>query len=143
MIRLEHSITINRPVEEVWKFMSNLENATKWDRGVLEAKQISDGPSGVGAIIRTRRQFMGRQQIRQLQITEWEPNRRVGLAGTNEQMTAQIRYTFEPVGDRTILTGSGEVDIRGLWKVLTPIISSMGKRDNEADLANVKRLLEA
>ncbi|MBF8283384.1 MAG: hypothetical protein HW378_2299 [Anaerolineales bacterium] len=43
MVKLEQSIMINRPVEEVWKFMSNWENGPKWDCGVVEARQISEG----------------------------------------------------------------------------------------------------
>ena len=143
MIKLEYGILINQPVESVWKFMSNVENATKWDRGVLEAKQISDGPPGVGAIIQTRRQYIGQQQIRTLRITEWEPNRAVKLKGSNKQMTAQIRYTFEPVGDGTRLTGSADIEIIGWFKLLTPLIVLLGDRDNREDLANVKRILEA
>ncbi len=57
-------------------------------------------------------------------------------------MTAQIRYTFEPAGDGTKLTGSAEIEVNGWFKLLTPIIIGMGNRDNEADLANVKRKLE-
>jgi uncharacterized membrane protein len=43
MVKLEQSIMINRPVEEVWKFMSHWENGPKWDCGVVEARQISEG----------------------------------------------------------------------------------------------------
>jgi hypothetical protein len=48
MSATEQSVIINRPVEEVWKFISNIENAPKWDRGVLAGHQISKGPPGVG-----------------------------------------------------------------------------------------------
>ena len=143
MIKLERSIMIYRTVQDVWNYMSNLENAAQWDRGVLEAKQISDGPPGVGSIIQTRRQYLGREQIRKLRIVEWEPNKVVKLESSIEQMTAHIRYTFEPVGEGTKLTGSAEIEVKGLYKLLTPIIIRMGDKDNEADLTNVKRKLEA
>jgi hypothetical protein len=34
---------------------------------------------------------MGRQQIRKLRITEWEPNRKVAYESTTEQGTTQGR----------------------------------------------------
>lgn len=57
MIKIEQSVIIHRPVEEVWQFMSNVENVTKWDRGVLQARQTSEGPLGVGSTLQTVRQF--------------------------------------------------------------------------------------
>ena len=42
MIKAEQSMIINRPVEEVWEYLSNVENMAKWDQGVLEAKLTSD-----------------------------------------------------------------------------------------------------
>ena len=35
------SVTVNRPVEAVWGYISNFENTTQWSRGVLEARQTS------------------------------------------------------------------------------------------------------
>jgi len=44
---------VDRPVEEVWDFISTFENTTRWSRGVLEARQTSDGPLGVGSTLQT------------------------------------------------------------------------------------------
>lgn len=35
MPTITQSVTVNRPVEEVWDFISNFENTTRWSRGVL------------------------------------------------------------------------------------------------------------
>jgi len=142
MIKIEKSIIINRPVEEVWKFVSNIENATKWDRGVLEARQTSEGPIGVGSMLQTRRQMLGRQRIGELRVSEYVPNRMIALQASLGRMTAQIRYAFEPVEGRTRLTGTSEIELGGLWKLITPILIPMLERDGRADMANIKRLME-
>ena len=48
MIRIETSIVINRPVKEVFAFLSNFENWPKWSPGLLENKKTSDGPISRG-----------------------------------------------------------------------------------------------
>jgi len=143
MIKMEQSIIINRPVEEVWKFISNVENVPRWDRGVLEARQTSEGPVGVGSTAQTRRQLLGWQRIGKLRISEYVPNKIISLQGSLGSMTAQIRYAFEPVEGGTRMTGTSEVELGGLWKLITPILTPMLERDGREDLANVKRIMEA
>jgi uncharacterized protein YndB with AHSA1/START domain len=40
----ESSFVINRPLEEVFAFLANLENDAKWRREWVEAKNTSEGP---------------------------------------------------------------------------------------------------
>ncbi|NJC98891.1 MAG: hypothetical protein C3F07_01655 [Anaerolineales bacterium] len=49
MIEFENTIQIQRPVNEVFAFLSDLENLPKWNYFVLQVKKVSDGPVGVGA----------------------------------------------------------------------------------------------
>jgi carbon monoxide dehydrogenase subunit G len=143
MIKIEESIIINRPVEEVWKFVSNIENATKWDRGVLEARQTSKGPIGVGSTLQTRRQMLGRQRIGKLRVSEYVPNRMIALQASLGQIAeAQIRYSFEPVDSGTRMTGISEVELHGAWRLITPILNLMLERDGREDMANIKRIME-
>jgi uncharacterized protein YndB with AHSA1/START domain len=44
MAKFDISVTIKRPVEDVFAVISNPENAPKWQSGTLEAKQTSPGP---------------------------------------------------------------------------------------------------
>ena len=142
MIKIEKSIIINRPVEEVWKFLSNIENATKWDRGVLEARQTSEGPIGVGSTLQTRRQMLGWQRIGKLRVSEYVPNRVIALQASLGRMTAQIRYGFESVEGTTRLTGTSEIELGGWWKLITSILIPMLERDNREDMTNIKRIME-
>jgi len=143
MIKIEKSIIINRPVEEVWKFVSNIENATKWDRGVLEARQTSEGTIGVGSTLQTRRQMLGRQRIGKLRVSEYVPNRIIALQASLGQIAAaQIRYSFEPVDGGTRMTGTSEVELHGAWRLITPILNLMLERDGREDMANMKRIME-
>jgi uncharacterized protein YndB with AHSA1/START domain len=74
MPTITQSGTVNRPVEEVWDFISNFENTTRWSRGVLEARQTSDGPLGIGSTLQTVVKAFGRRRTADYLVTEYEPN---------------------------------------------------------------------
>ena len=143
MRRIEQSATINRPVEEVWNFMSHVENGPKWDRGVLAARVTSEGALGVGSRIEIYRRFFGRERIGRIQISEWQPQKTVAFQTKLGQVTANQRYTFESLGNGTQLTQTAELDFVGWWKLVDPLLIRMLTRDGQEDLANIKRILEA
>jgi carbon monoxide dehydrogenase subunit G len=143
MINIEHSVLINRSIEEVWKFINNVENMRRWRQGVLEAQLTSEGPIGIGSTVHAVRQLLGRRRTGDFQVTEYEPNRKFTLKAALGPTIGQYRYSVEPVGNGTRLTGSAEVEIVGVYKLITLLFIRMVTREKEAELANVKRLLEA
>jgi len=143
MPTLAQSVTVNRPVQEVWEFISNFENTSRWSRGVLEARQTSDGPLGTGSTLQTVVKVFGRRRTAHYLVTEYEPNHAFAFEVTSGPMTSRARYSVKPAGAGTRLTASGEAEATGLYKLLAPILIRVLKRHSEDDLANVKRLLEA
>src|SRR5438876_4054864 len=72
-MRYENSVTINRPVEDVFSYMANVENSPTWQNPVLEARQTSSGPMGVGATYVVRAKLLGRQFQSTAEVTAWNP----------------------------------------------------------------------
>jgi carbon monoxide dehydrogenase subunit G len=142
MSTITQSVTVNRPVAEVWDFISNFQNATRWSRGVLEARQTSDGPLGVGSTLQAVVKAFGRRRTADYLVTAYEPNHGFAFEVTSGSMTSRARYSVEPAGAGTRLTVSGEAATTGLYKLLAPILVRTIERHSEADLANVKRILE-
>ncbi len=143
MLKVEVSVVINRSVEEIFEFLANPENDPKWQSGVLEAEQTSKGPSGVGATNREVRKFMGRRIDQTFEVTEYEQNRMIKQKTTSGPMTLDTIYAFESVEGGTRVTIGGEGDSGGFFKLADPLINRMAKRQMEADLDNLKDLLEA
>ena len=143
MPTITQSVTVNRPVEEVWDFIGSFENTTRWSRGVLEARQTSDGPLGVGSTLQTVVQAFGRRRTADYLVTEYQPDHGFAFKVTSGPMTSRARYSVEPAGAGTRLTASGEAEATGLYKLLAPILVRTLKRHSEDDLANLKRILEA
>jgi carbon monoxide dehydrogenase subunit G len=143
MPTITQSVTINRPVEEVWDFIGSFENTTRWSRGVLEARQTSDGPLGVGSTLQTVVRAFGRRRTADYLVTEYEPNHAFAFEVTSGPMTSRARYSVEPAGAGTRLTASGEAQATGLYKLLAPVLVRTLERHSQDDLTNVKRILEA
>jgi carbon monoxide dehydrogenase subunit G len=143
MTTITQSVTVNRPVAEVWDFISNFENTTRWSGGVLEARQTSDGPLGVGSTLQTVVKAFGRRRSADYLVTEYEPDHAFAFEVTSGPMSSRARYSVEPAGAGTRLTASGEAEATGLYKLLAPILVRILKSHSEADLANLKRILEA
>jgi len=142
MIKIEKSIIINQPLEEVWKFISNVENIPKWNRGTRKGRVTSDGTIGIGSTVQYLRQFLGRQMLVKLQVSEYIPNKMIALKLSAGWVTAETGFTFESVEGGTRLTHPSEIELGGLWKLITPILMPMLERDGQEDMANIKRLIE-
>jgi len=70
----ELSIVINRPIEEVFTVLANLENDLKWRSEWVNAKNTSGGSLGVGATFRLSRELLGRQIPTVYEVIGYEPN---------------------------------------------------------------------
>src|SRR5262245_60593653 len=97
MIKIETSTVINRPVEQVFAVVSNPESYLKWSPGLVEVKKTSEGPIGVGATWRLVRQAFGRRLEGDLELTEYEPNRKFTLESKSGPITGEARWTCDAV----------------------------------------------
>jgi uncharacterized protein YndB with AHSA1/START domain len=142
MAKIESSIVIKRPTEEVFAVLSNSENNLKWQSGTLENKKTSEGPIGVGTTWHSVSQFLGRRIESESEITEYEPNRKFTLK-SKLPFPVEARTTFEHVEGGTRINLKTEAEIGGFFKLAEPLVVSMGKRQFDGELANLKELMEA
>jgi hypothetical protein len=143
MAKFEINLVINRPIEEVFAFIANPENLPRWRAATLEVKRISSEPLGVGSIVRGRFTFLGCPFEGNLEIILQEPHGRYGTRLIEGPFPLEARYTLEPVENGTQLTLVIEGQPGGFFKLAEPLVVSMAKRSYEADLHNLKEMLEA
>ncbi len=143
MVKIEHSVVINRPIEEVFAYVTQPENTPKWQSGMLESKQISEGPMGVGTIFTEVRQMMGQKMDQTMEVSAYEPNRKWSFKSIKATVPHEAHLTFEAVegGTRINLTSLGRP--RGLFKLAAPIIGRKLKKEFVADFENLKQFLES
>ena len=142
MFQVQVSIVINRPLEDVFGFLGDLENNLKWRSGMIEAKKISAGPIGVGTTYRMINNFFGRRVEGEAVVTEYELNRKFATMNKSG-LQIETQRMFEPVDGGTRVTFSVRTELGGLFKLVEPLMARIGKRRLEADAVMVKNLIEA
>ena len=143
MARAEISVIINRPVADVFAILSNPENNPKWSSGSIEAKMTSAGPIGVGSTSRSVAKFLGRRIESELEITEFEANRKFAAQSKSGPFPFQASTTFEPADGGTRVSTTVEAEPGGFFKLAEPLLVKMAKRQFQGDLDNLKDLMEA
>jgi uncharacterized protein YndB with AHSA1/START domain len=141
--RLEATILINRPAEDIFAFLNIPENHPKFVPGMLEFRKTSPGPLGrVGATVRGVRQFLGRRMELPYEITEYEPGNRLGMKGALGPVTFKDGYVLDAMGNSTRVRFWLELTLTGLMKIAKPFVVWQGKIHADETLANLKSTLE-
>ena len=144
-MKLEYSVIINRPVEEVFAFVSNVENWPQWVSGASETRQTSSGPVAKGTTFTQISHYLGRRFEINATVTAFEPNRLVAVENDGKPMPFGNRITVEAANGGTRLTNtlSAAGDVGGLFKLAEPVLERMFRRQFEKDHETLKDLLEA
>ena len=143
MINIECSVVINRPIEEVFSFMSNVENNPQWVSGVLETKLTSPGPMAAGSTGTDMRQFLGTRIESTWEVTEHEVNVKSGFRITSGPIPLQGTWTFEHVEGGTKVTFIAQGETGGFFRLAEPLVGRIARRQTENDHETLKDLLEA
>jgi carbon monoxide dehydrogenase subunit G len=142
MPQAQHTVTVRRPVEAVFDFVTDGENCPQWRPGVLDIKRVSG--DGVGTVYRQGvRGPMGRRIAADYRVTTLEPNRVLTFETIAGPVRPRGRYEFEPQEGATRLTFSLEAEVRGLTKLLMGSMVSRTMASEVMTLENLKRILEA
>jgi uncharacterized membrane protein len=141
MIRIQASVTVNRPLEEVFRFMTDNQNALQWQSGLLEARVTND-VVGIGKTWVDVVQVLGRRIEIASELTQFEPLRTVGFKSTSGPIPLEGHYAFEPDGGGSKVTFTMQGEAGGFFKLAEPIVARSTQRQWETNLANLKDLLE-
>ena len=142
MITVEEAIVIERPLEDVFAYVSDQTNAPRWQPGLLEVRRTTDGPIGLGTRHSVVRKLGGRTITLSNEYTRYEPDKLVEFTFSGS-IPGLGSYVVEPVGpDRTKVTGRVEMRLPGLLRVAEPLMALAVRRDMLAGAETLKRLLE-
>jgi uncharacterized membrane protein len=122
MLEAEHSITVSRPIDEVFAFLADGENGPRWRSGVLDVQRVSG--DGVGAQYRQGvKGPMGRRIAADYEVTEFAPPRALGFRATAGPVRPEGRYELEPAGAGTRVRFTLQCKPRGFARLMTPMVA--------------------
>lgn len=141
MFKVESTITINAPVNEVYDWMDHPHKHHDWQHSLLDT-HVTDEKIIIG------RKFMGRRMETHFHEVKRTPNkelRRSGKSGPGMlNYTIEQMARFEEVDGGTKVTITNEVDAKGAIKsAVLGTFQRVAQRDLDASLAHLKELVEA
>ena len=143
MARIEGEIVIGRPVDVVFDYVADQSNEPQYNPQMVRAEKITPGPVGKGTRFRSAVTSMGRTAEMLIQCTGYD--RPALFATTTTMAQADISYTlrFEPAPAGTRMRWSGQVQPKGAFRLLSPVITRLGIRQEERIWTSLKKHLEA
>lgn len=107
MLEFENTIRIDRPIAEVFAFLSDLENIPKWNYYVLEVTKLSNGPKGIGTMYHQVR----KTDEQDFRITELDQNHKMVVKTLPQSSPSlEMRFTLYEEGNTTRIRDEWRLD---------------------------------
>ena len=139
MTIIETSISINKPVEKVFEYITDFENQKKLNPSLSEV--LVSGKIAVGTKITYKGTVMGRAFQTENEITALEPNKKIAIKTKAAPPASDVTNTFtlEKDGSGTKLhTAMDAVVFPGTEGMVVPTL----KNSLDQTLAGIKKALE-
>jgi ligand-binding SRPBCC domain-containing protein len=141
MLKFAADLKVNRPVEQVFAWLTNGENQSKFDKSSLKMEALTPGPWQAGTQFRELRDLGGRKTEVLSEIAELEPNRRFVIRSKTGPEWLGI-WLFEPEGNSTHLRWTGQMRMKGFGRLLEPLIGRQMRAQISQQFAQLPSLME-
>ena len=142
MINLDLGTLIDRPVKDVFAFVADPNNMSKWNSTVVSLEQITPGEVGVGTKFKSTGEMMGRRVEGEMQVTAYEPNTKCGFQVNAGPIQVNMNLTFKTVGTGTKISLNAQGNPAGFFKLAEGVMAGRVKSMMEENLARLKSQLE-
>jgi uncharacterized protein YndB with AHSA1/START domain len=141
MAGFEVTVDVARPPAEVFAYLTDVSKLPEWQATASEAE--IDGAVRIGARIRERRQFLGRDVRTELEVTAYEPPQRFDVRSQGGPASFAIRHTLSPTAQGTRLRADVDVTLGRMMRLAAQGALKLAEREFRGDFARLKELVEA
>lgn len=142
MYTFKKSIFINVPQQDLFDFVTNPANDTKWRPSTISVEWTSEGPVGVGSTQRSVDKFLGREIESTSEVTIWDPPNEYAWKSVGGPIPYDLSMKFSPKDNGTQLTFNGQAEIGGFFKLAEGLAGKQFEKQIDADLNSLKAFLE-
>jgi uncharacterized protein YndB with AHSA1/START domain len=143
LIHVELTVVVDRPVEEVFAYVTDPAKLAEWQPNVISVSKETDGPMGPGTRLReVRRGPFGRSVEALVEVAEYEENRRFDLRIVSGPLPIDGRNEFRPADGGTRIDFVAESRISGPFRLAEPILARALRRQFAGYYERLKQLLE-
>jgi uncharacterized membrane protein len=142
MTTIRHTVTIERPVEDVWDFVMDIRNDPVWTTNIVGVGRGAGEPVEVGLDFEETYKFLGVELPLTFTITEHEPLRRSAVKVVDGPIPGRGSYDFEPVDGGTRFTATLQTEAHGFFRLAEPVFRRMARREFATSVEHLKDILE-
>jgi uncharacterized protein YndB with AHSA1/START domain len=143
MVKIETSVLINKPIDEVFEFVTKPENDASWYIGVESRDHTPGEPPGVGSTSQSEIRFLGVPMTVEWEVTSYDVPSTIEVKTIKGPITINAGYTFEALADAQTKVGvRGEAEVGDVFTLAEPLIERMAQRQWDASFENLKDVLE-
>jgi uncharacterized protein YndB with AHSA1/START domain len=141
VIRIELTVEVARPPEDVFELLSDIERLPEWQASAVEAH--TQGPLAEGSRITEKRRVLGREVDTELEVVAFEPPRRLTL----RSLGGPVNFT----GDHELVAQRGGTQLKfvaearpgGILRLTEPVLARTAEQEFHRDFDRLKALLES
>jgi carbon monoxide dehydrogenase subunit G len=141
VVRIELTIDVARPAAEVFEHLIDLERLPEWQASAVESR--SDEPLAEGVRIFECRRVMGKEIHNELEVTAFDPPRRLTLKALNGPVRFTVDHRLAEADGGTRLEVVAEGKAGRLMKLGEPLLARQAEQELRGDFVRLKELLEA
>ncbi len=143
MITFETRVRIERPVEEVFAYVSDPENFPRWNSAVRTVRKMSAGEDEVGSRYSMERDLPTGGAENDLEITSHKPPEEFAIRTLSGPTPFVYCYVFSRSDGGTLVELDAEVELPGVAALAGPLARRAVKSGVDDNFATLKRVLEA
>jgi uncharacterized protein YndB with AHSA1/START domain len=140
VVRVEHTVEIARPARDVFALLADVSRVPEWQRSAVEAR--ADGPLAEGVRIHERRHFLGHDEQTELEVTAFEPGRRLALRTLRGPVKLSIDHVLEEQDGRTTMHVTAQGRPHGLLRLAGPAVTAKARQELHRNFQRLKAILE-
>jgi uncharacterized protein YndB with AHSA1/START domain len=141
MATFEHTAQIDRPVGEVFAFLTEPSNLPRWQMSLIAVRPHRRGPLRPGVEVTETRRFLGRTLETTWICTEHHPGRRSVIESDEGPVPFRGIWELEAGGGATVFTWTLETG--GLAaRLASAATARLARQELATDTLRLKRLLE-
>ena len=143
MIAFETDLRINRPVEEVFAYVSDPLNFPRWNSAVQAVRKTSAVQNGVASTYTMERKLPTGPAVNELEVVASEPPRTFAIRTTSGPTPFLYRYQLSEENGEALMKLDAEVELPGAASFLPQLARRLVKKGVDDNLATLKQILEA
>lgn len=134
MARYRTTIDSPKSPSEVFDYMADFTNITRWDPTAVKAEAVGGGKPDIGTKFSVLVRWLGREIPLEYEITEYDRPGRLVLRAENSTTISKDTITVVPAETGAQMTYQARLKFKGFMRLLDPLFNLALKRlgDNAA-----------